>query len=812
MNSFMQELKISIQSLRRRAGFVATVVLTLGITMGALNTFFNLNHVLLLKPLPYPEHERLQLTQHVMTDNNGETATISSMVPGLLHTYRNQQSFEQMTILSAGSEFLTSHQEQPRLSVTFTTPEYFDLLAMPMALGRSFSDSEGLDQNNPVVVLSHQSWQKWFQGSQAVLGSKITLRSTSFTIVGVAAEDFMEPEIVGELSDVWAPWDFNGMNESVLQSWNNGQGNIAGFGRLKSDPDMQKEQGLLSNSLNDAYQDFLAGLDNRGELSSNIAMRLESLKSRLLGDSHLQALILMASVFALLIIASANVINLFYSRAAEKQRTFAIQAALGARKKHLFTAMFAESLILTIASGMLGLLIAMWGIDLVKSLGQGQFNRLNELGLDLWAILFSLFISVVLAAVFSLLSSSVVNYDNLKEQLQSSGKGSGLQISKRTRNILVVSQIFLASLLLVGASMVLGKAYSVMNQPLGYDTSVMRSFSLDERAGLIGAEEMARRNQMISEITARIDQLPQIASLAPSFNTAIGYNMMMGAVDRDNNNRGTFPTNFVSSEYFQTMQLQIVEGRMFTEQEVRDNAPVAVLSRSAAAQVGQAKSAVGMKFTIGGGAIRTVVGIVEDVFDPVRTDDSQYHDYYLPHAPWNIHFIMRLKPGAELNRQQLVALIRDVDPGLRLANYRSFTERHDRVIMQDKITAGVAAGLSLLALILAGTGIFGVLSYSSHMRRYELGVRMALGAKAKQISALVIKDNMIPIATGLIFSTLIVAIFYVVGRQQYAWFEGYSLSPLAITLPIILLTAFLASYLPVRSVIRKDPIKALRND
>jgi len=206
------------------------------------------------------------------------------------------------------------------------------------------------------------------------------------------------------------------------------------------------------------------------------------------------------------------------------------------------------------------------------------------------------------------------------------------------------------------------------------------------------------------------------------------------------------------------------------------------------------------------------VGIVDDVFDPVRDDSNQLQDAYLPHAPWNIHFIMRVQPGAELSRQQLVALIQDVNPGLRLANYAPFTDRHDRVVRQDKITAGVAAGLSLLALLLAGTGIFGVLSYSSHMRRYELGVRMALGAKAKQISALVIKDNMRPISVGLVLSILVIAAVYLIGHQIYGWFVGYSFAPLLLTLPVILFTAFLASYLPVRAVIRKDPMKALRNE
>ena len=810
--SFAQELKIALQSLSSRGGFATTVILTLGITLGALLTFFNLNQVLLLKSLPYPDNQQLFLTQHVMQNEQDQSISNSPLAPGLLHTYKNQQSFEQMTILSTGSEFLTSHPEQPNMAITFTTPEYFELLAMPMTLGRTFSNAEGLEQNNPVVILSHQSWHKWFQGRSDIIGSKLTLRDISYTIIGVAAEDFVEPQITGELSDLWAPWDFNGMTEGMQQSWGNGQSNIAGLGKISLNTPLQQIQANLSTQLNSAYQNHLASLDNREQMSSSLKVQLQPLKAHLLGNSHLQALLLMGAVLALLVIACTNVINLFYSRAAEKQRTFAIQAALGARKKHLFTAMFAESLLLTGAAGLLGLLTAMWGIDLVKTFGQDSFNRLHELGLEPITLCFAVLMSVILAAVFAALSSRIVNYEKLREQLQSSGKGSGLQISRRTRNVLVVSQIFLASILLIGASMVLDKAWSVINQPLGYDSSVMYRFSLDERIGLIEADEIERRNQLINELTVRIKQLPQVVELSPSFNTAIGYGMIMQAITRDNEVLGSFPANFVSDKYFDTMQLPLIEGRAFTETDLRENAPVAILSRSAAEIVGKGQSAIGLQLTIGGGAVRTVIGVVQDVYDPSRTDSYQYRDAYLPHVPWNVHFVMRLKPDTEVSRQQLVAMTRDVSPGLRLASYEAFSDRHNRVVQQDKVSATVAAGLSLLALLLAGAGIFGVMSYSSQMRRYELGVRMALGAKARQVTALVIKDNMRPIATGLTFTVLLVTILYTVGHQQYDWFKNYSLLPLLLTIPVILGTALLASYLPVRSVLKKDPIKALRSE
>lgn len=812
MKSFIQELKIAVESLRRRIGFVMTVVITLGVTLGALITFFNLNHILLLKPLPYPEQDRLMITQHANIAADGVESIGSPFVPGLLHSYKNQTSFDEMTILSAGTEFMVSHPEQPRLAVTYTTPEYFSLLAAPMQIGRAFSASEGLDSSSPVAIISFDAWHKWFDGRENVIGEKLQVRNTRFTIVGVTDKDFIEPEITAQQSDLWLPWDFNGMNELLLTGWNNGQGNIAGLGKLQQGLLPSQAEVSLTTSMNAAYQAYIMTLTNPNDVSARMAVKLQPLKIRLLGDSRMRGLLLMAAVFGLLIIASTNVVNLFYSRVAEKQRTFAIQAALGARKKHIFTAMFAESLLLTSLSGLTGLLLSLWGIDLVKQLGREQFSRLDELGLDPITFVFTLVLAVVLALVFSGLSSRVVDFEALREKLQSSGKGSGLQISKKSRDILVISQITLASLLLAGAALVLGQAVSVINQPLGYDTSNIRSFSLDVRAGLIPQDEVAQRDQQIVEIVTKLNRLPQIDSVSPTFNTPIGFNMSMGLVDRDNVQRGEFPANFVAANYFDTLQLRIVEGRMFSAEEVRESRQVVVLSQSAAERAGRGQSVVGLQVKVGGGEYKTVIGIVEDVFDPTRRGHYQYRDIYLPHAPWNMHFMLRLKENTELTRTQLIKEIQSVAASLRVANYRHLENRHNRVVRQDKITASVAAALAALALILAGAGIYGVLSYSSHIRRYELGIRMALGAKSKQITNLVITDNMIPIVVGLIISSAVVLMLFVFGRAQIAFFEQVSLLPLVLILPIILCTAFIASYVPVRKVIREDPMRALRNE
>jgi predicted permease len=812
MRSLVQELKIAFESLTKRTGFVLTVVVTLGVTLGAMITFFNLNHVLLVKPLPYPDQEQLFITQHVSIDPQSKKNIGLPLVPGLVHSYKYQQSFSEMAILSAKAEFLISHPEKPRLEVTFTTPEYFELLAVPMHLGRSFGIDAGIDKNNPVVVLSYHSWQTWFQGAQDVIGQKIQIRETNYTVIGVVGKNFIEPEIINQGSDVWLPWDFNGMNDIQLTNWSNGQGNIAGLGKLNDSLSISQAETELTTLMNGEFQAFRLTLPTSTEVSSRMAISLQPLKTKLLGDSRARGLLLMGAVIGLLIIASTNVVNLFYSRAAEKQRTFAIQVALGAHKKHLFLAMFAESILLTTFSCLMGLLISLWGIDLVKQLGQGQFNRLDELGLDVITLVFTLVVTVLLATIFAYLSSRVVNYDALQEQLQNSGKGSGLQISKRARNTLVFSQIALASLLLAGASLILSQAFSVINQPLGYNTQPLRSFSLDVRAGLIPENEIELRDQRIVELKSKLLQLPQVVTASPSFNTPIGYNMTMSLLDIDNINRGQFPTNFVAEDYFQTLQLPVIEGRMFSAAEVRNRDEVVVLSESAANDVGRGQNPIGLKVKVGSDKFKTVIGIVNDVFDPTRSGNLQSKDIYLPHAPWNMHFVIRLQNNVELSRQQLVQQVQSVDRNLRVANYHNFEEQHHRVIRQNKITAIVAVSLSVLGLILAGTGIYGVISYSSHMRRYELGIRMALGAKSRQIIHLVIKDNMTPISIGLLFSSLIMMTVLAFNKQQINLSDELSLLPLIMVIPIILLTAFFASYMPIRNVIRKDPIQALKSD
>jgi predicted permease len=818
MNSFIQELKLAQVSLSKRLGFVATVVLTLGLTLGALITVFNLNYLMLMKALPYPEQQSLIAVDHDIDNANDAPAPANNRIlPATIYGYQqhlknDNSSFEDMTILKISREFMVSHNEQPSLLVLYSTPEYFAMLQTKMALGRYFSVAEGLNRNAAVAVITYATWQQWFQGENNVLGKKIQLGDKSFSIIGVSDESFVQPEVFGEKHQVWLPWDFNINSSQELTNWRNSKTDIAVLAKLKKKVSIIKAQSNLSSILNDELHRTFVPTNNANQQPGSFKATLIPLKIRLLGDGRGRALLLMAAVIALLLIACSNVINLFYSRAAEKQRNFAIQAALGARKSHLFKAMFAETFLLTFFSGVIGLLIAAWGFELLKQLGEGQLSRLDELGLDITTILFSIFTTIILAVIFAFFSSRLVNYNALKEELQSSGKGSGLQISKFSRDILIVSQITLATLLLVGSFTVLQKAYSVIIHPLGFNPSNVISFSLDARAGLISQDAVQERTLKITAIKKRLLQLPQVEDMTPSFGTPIGMSMSMVFNDSQNNNLGLIPVNFVSENYFSLLQIPMIQGRMFTAAEVRDNSPVLVVSRSSAKMLAKDGNVLGMKLLNGGTTIKQVIGVVEDSFDPTKSKDDQGLDAFIPYNPWNMHFLVRLKENAELNRGSLLKQLHEVDANLRVSYFASLGERHQVALHHNKLNASVAAGLTLLALLLAGIGMYGVLSYSSQMRRYEIGVRMALGARTQEIIRLVIKDNMLPISIGIGLSLSLTLVIYFFGKESIRSFNELPILPLLITLPILVVTALFASYIPVRKMLLQDPVKALRNE
>ena len=809
IHSLKNELSLAKSALFRVPGFSATVIGTLAITLGALICIFSLNHMLFVKSLPYPDAEKLLVLQHTYTED-GVDYSGAQTAPGMISLYKKQNVFTGMAMMRDQRLLIADHPEQPNGRVNFVTSEYFTLLKPTMHLGRSLSEKEGFDQHQAVTVLSYNSWQKWYNSDENIIGSKTMLGNVSFKIIGVTAADFSAPANRNNLAmDFWVPWDYQRLD---VTSWGVMTRGLTALVKLQPGVSEQQAISSLSPILNAGYQASPNALNGY-----TAQVTLTPLKDIIVGDSTQVALLLLSGVVALLLIATSNVTNLFLSRAAEKQRTMAIQAAMGAKPAHLFTSMFAESFILCTAAGLLGLLVAGWGFVLLAELASTQLPRITELSVDGVTLLFTAFIVLILSLTFAKLSSRIVNYDDLKTQLQSSGKGSGLQVSKKIRNALIITQVTLASLLLVGTSVVIEKALSTIMHPLGFNEQDISYLKIARPKGFEGFAEknLIELNLTTLEIKKALQRLPQVVQVSRSLEPIIEIGSFNMSLEDGNGKRlGSFNANMVDHNYFDLIELPLVKGNTFAEQkDPKYFITEIIISASLAEHLFPNKNPLGEILQIQATQPLKVVGVVKDYHSPGRNSDYSYQRYYLPYAVFNdLGFDIKLKPGAALDKKTLLPLLHALDPKLRIQELTSHSQMHASLIYKHKLTAGITIVLALLALLLAAAGIYGVLNYSTQMRRYELGIHLAMGAKTHRVQAMVIKENIQPILYGIVLSAGLTALIYAIARQQLTTALEFNLIAILGTIPIMLLVSFVACYLPVNKVINEDPVKALRNE
>ncbi len=811
MNLFLIELKFAILALRYRIGFAMTIILTLGVTLGALITMFALNHTLLVKPLPYPKYDRLVTTNFSVAISDKTKTTTDSLranLPGLEFLYKNQTQFTKLAIFGYKRQYLTDHSEQPYLKGQFSSPEYFELLNVPLYKGRFFSDKEGLGTKIPNVVLSYDTWKTYFNAEEDIIGRNIQLDSVRYTVIGITAKDFKEPDFRKVETNYWVPWEYHNYTDKQKSNWGDFKNTIGGLGLLSSKQNKTVTETTLSSLINNEFQQF-----NNIGLPITVGINLVPLKTLLVGDSKESAIILLISVIGLLLIACVNITNMFFSRATEKQHNLAIQAAMGAKRKQIYLSIFVECLILTSLASAFSLIVAKWGIELLQIMGSDHFNRLDELDLTPPVLIFTFAISICLSAIFAYLSNGLINYQALKKHLQNSGKGSGLQISKKSRSILVISQVALASLLLSGSTVILEKSLSIINYPLGFNSENIISIELYDKSKI--AKDKKNRQHLISTIENRLTKMPQITHFSPSTSPPSVSQKQWHVRDSLDNTLGVFQVNQVSSNYFEAIQVPLVSGRTFTKEEVRDGDNVALVSRSAAKLITPDGNAIGKRIYYGPpkqSVSSKIIGIVDDIYSPGADNSKAGFALYTPYDAKELHFLARVDEGQTLTKRQLISALQEIDPQIRILDYSTVREIYKRRIKQSELIAGISTALAFLALTLTSIGVYGVLSYSAQMRKYEMGVRMAIGAKMKQVRRLVIVDSMTPIGLGLLISTIASFFLYWWAYQNFEVLAETKGATLLICPPIILLITLVACYFPVEKIIKNDPIKALRNE
>jgi predicted permease len=802
-------------SLKKKPGFILTVLMTMGITLGALLCAVTLNYLLLVEPLPYPEQDRIFVAQHKLLGAEQETKGVAYTYPGLVHLYKSKEAFEKASIMSYAQDVIVSHPSQPLVNVAYVTPELHQILASPMAMGRMFEASEAMDTNNPVAMLSYNTWKKEYSGSADILDQKINLSGISYRVIGVLGEDFVEAELgeIGRETQVWMPWDYNQTGERTRQSFGNISGSLKFIGKLKEGVSQSQAEQLLTPLVNDRW---IEGVAEIGFFKGwSIVMMATPVKEIILGDSKSIAIKLLAGVIGLVLIACLNITNLFMARTAEKQRQMAIQAAIGATKKHLFKAMLAETSLLMFMSIVIALLLANVGFSVMQEYLGAILPRVNELTINPITFGSAVLITAVFALFFAKLSTRMINYRALNTTLQSSGKGSGLQVSKNTRQVLIASQVALATVLVFANFSLLKDAMKTINAPIGFTTNNLSTLVLNFSSTDFPTQEEAM--PIMAEIMEKLEALPQVESIAQGGGPLDGFSIR-ALTNLTDNERYTPYLKSIDHRYFTMIDQQILQGDNITLVDRKDGNNVMLVNQAFAKQLKADGDVIGMQISPGGPDPLKIVGIVKDIAIPgdtptgSNTAEDGVPRSYVPNGLGGQTFMIKHKPGQSVSRQQLGKLLAEVDARYSVFSFNSADDILTQSLFAEITTAVTTAVLASLVFLLAGIGLYGILSYGTQLRRFELGARMAIGATRKHLVSMIVGDNTKAVLIGFFGSVVLFALAYI-GLSEYIQpFLTWQILPMIVTtLVLIIMVTLFACYWPLRQYINKPAIFSLRD-
>jgi predicted permease len=821
------QLKQANSSLNKKPGFIALVSATIGLTLGALLCVLTLGYVLLYKPLPYPDQERLVVVEHPfidrsLTDDPGKTMFKAFTYPSLMALQDEQTVFSQTALASPKQGVLTNHSALPTVEATYVTPGWFTLLNIPMKLGRSFAPSESKNSYNPVAVISHKSWQNEFAATPDILDRKIEFGGVSFSIVGVTAPDFVEPQVyrVRRQTQLWLPWDFNPVGEEDRKNW----GRIFGghmVGKLAIGVTPSQAEQSITPIVNSKWQAAMAG--NPSNAGRSIGLELQSFESKILGDSAQVIYLLLASVFGLIVIAITNIANLFMSRTAQKQRALSIQAALGAKKRHLFQALLAESTLLMFYSLLLALVVASVGFWLLQQHLHALLPRIEEVSLNAFTLGTAFVISSLIALLLAYLGAASINYKALNTTLQSSGKGTGVQVSKKLRQVLMVCQVAVATVLIFVNISLFKAAIEGINTPMGFDAKNVHSLTLSSASVTLPPAKDAL--PVIEQIKQALKALPQIASVSHTQSPLDVFGTWMpGLSTVGGNEKIKAEFKVIDEQYFQLIKQQKLAGKFFSAQDVRHKEPVIIVNESFAQLLrlnyARPESVLGEKLVFRGDKAFTIIGVVKGIQVPGKADIMpRVYVTKRPSGPArtrnHLAFTIKTKDNQSLSRQQLVDAIKGVSRQFTANKWVSLEDYRHQLLFTQYTSAITTAALTVLTIILAGIGLYGILSYAVQMRKFELGTRMAVGAKRADLIRLIITDNIGSMLLGVLISILGLGIglfgLYATSGNELPLNAVQMVMVFSLTFVVISLVCLSACYLPLRGYINRPAMFCLRN-
>lgn len=819
----LKDLSNALYSLSKAKGYAVTVICTLGLTLGALVAMLKLNYQLLLAPLPYQAEQTLIAGSASWLSPSGELILPHALPKVIRHVYAKPSSLLQDQALlgyALSEATLRDLPHSPAVQITYTTAGYMRMFQMPLISGRTFANTEEPGQQHAVAVISERLWRQHYQATPDMLGRHIQLGNISFKVIGIAAATFAEPQLLSAAlhTDIWLPWDFHAdfvdMPDSGIRA---GHFYLA---QLKHATDRQQFEQEIRPQLQPMWQQASRHIPRLA--GRQLQFNAHPLREVLFGDSRQQSLWLLAGSAALLLLAAVNMLNLLLSRAASQQKTMAIQAALGAQRAQTMTLFKAELCCLLLAASGVAVCTAAAVFQLLRHYAGDMLPGIQQLAVDGLTLTFAVLLGGLLLLSFNQLVSRRLNYRALQQSLQSGSKGAGFTVSPATRFILIGCQVMLTSLILLCCSQVFRQAYQQLQLPLGFAVEDRYQITLEDisppparqlDAAALQAHLRQQKDQLM-QIRDLILQLPEVSMAAVSSGAPASYNGF--SADSANFLLTTDPgAPAMEAKVMHTDQyllplfeIPLLQGRQFSAAEVQTQAPLIIVNQTLAKKLHPAQAVIGLRLTLAhSGQVFEIIGVIADQNLP-ETDAEQepLRIYTTQNLLYSSYLLVQLKPQAQLNKARLNQLISQVAPQLRSANIYSIANNVSIALQRQQLSAAITCGLGVLSLLLAAMGIYGVLHYSVQLRRFELGVRMAIGARPASIVRQFLQETALPVCAGLA-----VALLLLIAVQGWSPLLTTPLQPATLLpLTLILLLSLLTVLAAVRHIINKPAIYALQ--
>jgi putative ABC transport system permease protein len=807
MESLWQDIRFGIRTLRKTPGFTIASLIALGLGIGASIAIFSIVNTILLRSLPYESPDRIVLLREKTSQEDLPTSYLNFV------DWRDQnQVFEKMAGFRNDNFNLTGEGEPERLESMTVTSDFLSTLGIKPMLGRDFVAEDDRQGAAPVVILSHGLWQRRFGSDRNLVGKQITLNKQSFTVIGITPAGFK----FGQGGDILSPLGL--MAERFKQ-----RGKDAGISvvaRLK--PEVTPEQGradmeTIMSRLVEQYPEVLAGR----------RILFMTLDEYMVGNVRPTLLVLMGAVGFVLLIACTNVANLLLARASSKQKEIAIRTALGAGRSRLIQQFLTESVLLSIAGGMLGLLLAYMATPLLTAFSPGNIPRMDEIQMDNRVLGFTLLLSLLTGIIYGIFPAIQASKPDLISSLKEASRGS-TENRSRTRSALVIAEVALALVLLIGGGLMIKSFWYLQNVDPGFDARNLLTIQIAISAN---KGEGSKVSYFLDQLEQRIEKLPGVTAIAFSNGLPFtGSNQLPLNVDGrvvDNPGQNPIAAMYITSpDYFQVMNIRSLKGRTFSSADTRDSTKVAVIDEVLAQKYFPEEDPIGKRFSL---AIQSpdpiplyeIVGIVEHVKSygldgqsPVQPqfylNFSQVPEQNLPSRVRRLNVIVRAQSDplslASPIRQQVMSIDRDQP----VYNMRTMESKIYDTIAVQKFSMLLLSIFAFVALALAAVGIYGVMAYSVSRRRHEIGIRMVLGAQTADIFRLVIGQGMtlafiglgIGLVAAFVLTRVLSSLLYQVSAKDPIIFIAISL--------LLAAVALLANFIPARRATRVDPMVVLK--